>query len=63
MRDFLGREIKVGDELVYPVRRRSSMWLRKITVTDLGNGTVSGTGGQGRRVTIFKTERSIIVEI
>jgi endonuclease/exonuclease/phosphatase family metal-dependent hydrolase len=63
MRDFLLKEIKVGDTLVYPIRRRSAMWLSKITVTDVGSNSVSGTNTTGRRVTIFKTERSIIVEI
>lgn len=60
MKDFLGREIKVGDVLVYPVRRRSAMWLTKITVTDLGNDTVHGTNDNGRRITLSKPNRSII---
>lgn len=63
MRDFLEREIKVGDTLVYPVRQFSSMWLTKITVTDLSDETVHGTNDNGRRVTVSRTKRSVIVEI
>lgn len=63
MNDFLGREIKVGQQLVYPVRRGSSMWLTKITVTDLGDDTVHGVNDNGRRITLSRPERSVIVEI
>ena len=63
MNDFLGREIEVGDVLVYPVRRTSAMWLTKITVTDLGDGTVRGVNDNGRRIILSRPERSVIVEI
>lgn len=61
MKDFLGNEIKVGDTLIYPVRRRSLMWLTKITVTDLGDGTVHGVNENGRRITLSKLDRCIRV--
>jgi hypothetical protein len=69
--DFLGRKIKEGDALVYPVRRGSSMWLKKITVTRVTetdrDGPVKtiviGINDSGRRITLMKPERSVIVEI
>ena len=33
--DFLGREIKLGSTVIYPVRRKSDMHLCKATVTSL----------------------------
>lgn len=39
-RDFLGREIQVGNLITYPVRKGSSMWLNKLKVTQVRN-----TGG------------------
>lgn len=35
MVDFLGREIHVGDTIVYPGRRGSSLWMNKAIVKDL----------------------------
>jgi len=69
-RDFLGCEINEGDTLVYPVRRGSSMWLKKITVTRITESDrggvktiVVGINDSGRRITLMKPERSVIVEI
>ena len=31
-KDFMGNMIKAGDTVCYPVRRGSSMWLKKLTV-------------------------------
>lgn len=70
-RDFLGREINEGDVLVYPVRRQGNMWLKKLTVRclveregDKGIETyVVGENDQGRRINLFKLERSVIVEV
>ena len=63
MKDFLGQEIRVGDSLAYPVRRRSAMWMAKIMVTDLGDGTVRGINDKGRRITLSKLERCIIIKM
>jgi hypothetical protein len=38
MIDFLGREIKVGDTIVYPGRRGSSMWLNRAVVKTTQEG-------------------------
>jgi hypothetical protein len=62
MKDFRGREIQVGQMLVYPVRRGSSMWLSEISVTDLGDGTISGINNKGRRITLSRPNRSVIVD-
>jgi hypothetical protein len=66
-RDFLGREIKEGDTLVYPVRRGSSMWLKRITVTRVaerdGGTQVLGTNDDGRRITLMKPNRSVVVPL
>ena len=70
-RDFMGRVICVGDILVYPVRKRSDMRLKKLTVQRLverkENGTtvcyIVGENEAGRRVNLFKSERSVIVEM
>jgi len=42
MKDFLGRTIEVGDTIVYPVRRGSSMWLSKGEVEFVGEGELEG---------------------
>lgn len=63
MKDFLGRRIKVGDTLVYPVRRKSAMWLSSIVVTDLAVAfsTVYGTNRKGRRIKLSKLNRTVII--
>jgi hypothetical protein len=71
-RDFLGKEIKEGVTLVYPVRRMSDMWLKKITVKRIietgnrrGRGTVKaiiGVNPDGRRITLTKADRCVVVE-
>lgn len=70
--DFFGREIKEGVTLVYPVRRMSNMWLKKITVKRIvetssrqGSGTVKaiiGVNDNGRRVTVTKADRCVVME-
>ncbi len=75
-KDFLGREITEGVTLVYPVRRMSDMWLKKITVTRIVETSrrargqaepvlvtaIIGLNPEGRRVTLTKAERCVIVE-
>lgn len=62
MKDFLNREITVGCMIVYPVRRRSSMWLANMTVTDLGDGVVHGVNSKGRRITVSKVSRCVVIK-
>jgi hypothetical protein len=61
MKDFLGREIEVGHMLVYPVRRGSSMQLKKIRVSDLTDDVIHGVNDIGRGVWLHKPDRSVIV--
>jgi len=70
--DFLGREIKAGDTVVYPVRRGSSMWLNKLLVTQVASDGVdrdgqpllhvAGTNSFGRRITVKNLTNCVVVE-
>jgi len=63
--DFLGRVIKARDTIVYPVRRGSSMWLKKLTVRSVQDSPqgpcVSGTNEAGRQVTIKNLKNCVVV--
>ncbi len=63
--DFMGRAIKAGDIVCYPVRRGSSMWLSKITVTQVVPGPTPSLGGfnsDGRKFTIHNIGNVIVAE-
>ncbi|REJ65592.1 MAG: hypothetical protein DWQ31_16770 [Planctomycetota bacterium] len=66
--DFLGREIKAGSTVCYPVRRGSRMWLQRVTVTQVVQHDktqapcVAGYNPSGRRVTIFNLDNCVVVE-
>lgn len=65
-KDFLDRQIKVGDICVYPVRRGSSMWLNRFTVLKItptlnGGVKLSGQKGDGHAVTVTGIDRVVIV--
>ena len=64
--DFTGRPIKAGDTICYPVRRGSSMRLKKLSVAavqDTFRGVcVSGLNETGRRINIYNTDNCIVVE-
>ena len=66
--DFIGQKIKLGDTVVYPVRRRSTMTLKKATVCEVpGNHVSSAIGGisclkeDGQRVVLRHPTRCIVV--
>jgi hypothetical protein len=70
MSDFLdcrGEKIKIGDIIVYPVRRRSTMVLKEATVCDVpGQGCIVKQGivalnKAGRRVIISTHGRCAVV--
>ena len=65
MKDFLGTIIRPGVRLVYPVRRGSSMWLTKITVTNIEEvvGRLQGVNDTGRCVTISRSDRCVVVPL
>jgi hypothetical protein len=58
--DFLGRELRAGDTIVYPARRGSALWLNKLLVTKVEPTSVTGTKPDGRRVTIRNLKNVII---
>jgi hypothetical protein len=65
--DFMEVEIKVGDLIVYPVRRRTIMKLKRATVTELaGNETLKPgircVNENGRTIIITMTTRCVIVK-
>lgn len=65
--DFLGRPIVAGDLVVYPVRRKSEMWMNKLRVDSVRNTprgkTISGTNDAGRRIIVRNLANcTVIVE-
>ncbi len=64
--DHIGREIKAGDTVVYPVRQGSSMWLARMRVTQVVGGTtpsLSGYNNEGRKVKVHKIENVVVVDL
>lgn len=65
--DCRGERIKIGDIIVYPVRRQSQMVLKEATVCEVpGKGCVVKKGivalnDRGRRVIIETPERCAVV--
>ena len=64
--DFMGRSVKAGDTVVYPVRRGSSMWLNKLRVTQVDESGVQpklvGFNPAGRRVQVQSLDNVVVVE-
>jgi expansin (peptidoglycan-binding protein) len=58
--DFLGREIKIGDTIAYPVRRGSSMWLNKLRVTQVLPVSVKGLNADGRWITVHNLNNVVV---
>ena len=63
--DYLGNEITVRDTIVYPVRRGSAMWMKKLivdAVRDTTNGVrVSGRNEAGNPVSIQNIQNCVVV--
>lgn len=65
--DCVGREIKAGCTVLYPVRRTSAMWLSRMQVQQVvpGDGKRSpylqGFNGDGRRVSVHNLENVVVV--
>lgn len=59
-KDFMGCEIKPGDDLVYPVRRGSKMWLNCIRVTKAEENKVYGLNSNGRTVQLTNLKNTIV---
>jgi hypothetical protein len=61
MQDFCKREITSGNQLVYPVRRGSKLWLRQIKVTIVRENEIHGIDDRGRFVTVRTPSRCVVV--
>jgi hypothetical protein len=63
--DFLGNPIKATDTIVYPVRRKSRMWMKRLivqAVRDTGRGVrVTGRNEAGNPVSLQNVENCIVV--
>lgn len=60
--DFMGREIKAGDTVVYPVRRGSQMWLNRMKVTLAERDFIKGLSPTGIWVTVKNLKNVVIVD-
>ena len=60
--DFLGREIRPGDLIVYPWRRGSQMGLNKLSVMQVTLESVSGFSNLGRPVKITNLKNVVVIE-
>lgn len=60
--DFLGREIRPGDLIVYPWRRKSAMGLNRMNVTQVTADSVGGYSHTGRPVKITNLKNTVVVE-
>ena len=60
--DFLGRDIRPGDLIVYPWRRGSQMGLNKLSVMQVTPESVGGFSNLGRPVKITNLKNVVIVE-
>lgn len=59
--DFMGREIRPGNTVCYPVRRGSDMWLVELRVQQVDAASVSGFNKDGRRVTVKNLKNVVVV--
>jgi len=62
LKDYLGKAIKIGDKLVYPVRRGSDMYLRTLVVNAVTKESIHGINDKGSTVQIKITSRCVIIE-
>lgn len=63
LRDKFGREIKVGDRVVYPVRRRNDTMLNDAVITGATGGYMTATKNGGVQVKLRVPDRCAIVEV
>ena len=62
MKDFVGREIKAGDTVVYPVYCGSKLSMRRMTVMSTDNGKIGGLNPEGRRVYVSNLSNIVVVK-
>ena len=62
-KDFLEKDIKIGDTICYPVRRGSRMWLKKMVVeniVDTSKGIcITSTSRKNRPITIHNLQNCV----
>lgn len=67
VKDRVGREIKVGCSILYPVRRGSSMWHSELKIQQILPGDdktkpyVSGFNNDGRRVYVHNLDMAVVI--
>jgi hypothetical protein len=59
--DFTGRTIESGHVVVYPVRRKSDLYLNKLNVTQVLDDSIVGYSPSGKRLTIRNLKNVVIV--
>jgi len=63
--DVTGRELKIGQRVAYPVRKRSDMWLSTARIESISEGaggfTLHARNPEGRALRITALERVVIV--
>lgn len=62
MQDFLGRELKVGDTIAYPMRQGSRMWMQSGTIRSIHPDCVKITRPNGKKTAIRATSRIVLVK-
>lgn len=63
MKDFLGRDIVAGNDVVYPVRRGSNMWLSRMKVLSTEGDRLRGNNPEGRQVTLTNLANVVVVSM
>ena len=59
--DCVGREIKVGCSVIYPVRRGSWMGLRRMRVQQVSAGAISGHAPDGRHTRVKRLDTAVVI--
>ena len=65
--DYVDREIKIGCNILYAVRRGSEMWLKRMRVQQViaddgrGNSLLKGFTPDGRRVTVHNLKTVVVI--
>jgi len=72
MKDFLGRDLEVGQRIVYPGRSGSSLWMNQGCIIGIGDSYlevlrtqvnwVSQPTGETKKVRIYCYDRTTIVD-
>ena len=60
--DFLGREIRPGDLIVYPWRRGSAMGLNKMIAMQVTPAYIGGYSNLGNSVRVRNMKNIVVVE-